>query len=88
MRVTTVRVRPLRRKTVDEMGIDSENITGSGAELWVAGDLAAVVNYDGEACDCEVVWGTPFANEHEDTITALCNNAAPLMLASYEGAGA
>lgn len=82
MRVTTVRLRPLRRETIRERGIDRDNLTGYGAELWVGGALVAVLNYFPEECNAEIVWGGDFAEEHNDGIVALANHAAPLMLDS------
>ena len=86
MRVTTVRLRPLRQSTRDEVGIDGANITGQGAELWVGGEFVAVLSMDDETV-CEVAWGTEWANKHEDDIRGMAVYAASLMQDAPKGSG-
>ena len=78
MKVTTVRLRPMRRKTVEEAGVDLASITGQGAELWVGGELWAVLSIDEEG-GCEIVWGTEQAAAREREIADLTRHAAELM---------
>ena len=83
MRVTTVRLRPLRKSTRDEVGVDGANVTGEGAELWIGGEFVAVLSMEGEDV-CEVVWGTQWADKHHDDIRGMAIYAWGLMKASDE----
>lgn len=79
MRVTTVRLRPLRRATAEDVGLDRENAAGRAcAELWVKGDLWAIIAIPSESSP-EVIWGTPFAKEHEAAICELAKVSGVLM---------
>ena len=86
MRVTTVRLRPLRRKMIEEAGIDTTNIEGQGAELWVGGHFCAVLSMTGTEV-CEIVWGTEWANRFEDDIRGMALYAYGLMANAPEGSG-
>jgi len=84
MRVTTIRVRPLRRSTIEEQGIDAQNVTGLGAEFWVGGQLVAVLNYEPDLGQAEIIWGTALANDCEPAILLAARGAASLMIARAE----
>jgi hypothetical protein len=81
VRVTTVRVRPLRRKTLEERGIDSSGFQGPGFEFWVGGGLQAVGYYPElrETVEVELEWATEWAGEHQQHIEQVLESAGYLI---------
>jgi hypothetical protein len=53
----TIRLRPLRRKTGDEVGCDRSAITGTGLEVWIAGTLLAIADVPTDTDEAvQLVW--------------------------------
>lgn len=78
--VRTVRVRPLRKVTVEEYGVVPENATGGQmAEVWVAGILQAVVRIDGRRT--VVTWGTQWAEPRERDLCRMASLSQELAAA-------
>jgi hypothetical protein len=79
MRVRSVRIRPLRARTIQERSIELPEgwPRSQFAEVWLVGDLVAVCHIT-EENEVEVVWATLFANAHESQIEGLVGRAADL----------
>lgn len=80
MRVTTVRVRPLRRRTIEEHDVDLAP-NGPGFEFWVGGALQAIGYYptERETVEVELVWATEWAQKHEQHVGQVLESAGYLV---------
>jgi hypothetical protein len=75
-----VRIRPLRKRTVDERAVELPE--GSKftefVEVWIVGDLVAVIRPGATPARSEMVWATEFGGQFEKDVIAMTQTAAAL----------